>query len=125
MPIAVWPPQLPTKPLAEGYEIGGDPKGRIGSQTDIGPGKQRRRAALRTKDLKLTIPIPVADFRTYFEPFYETTLREGVLPFEFPHPETGATLRVRFAPGEVPGYKAPLERGGKYKLVSMTLQILP
>lgn len=122
---ATWPPQLPTTILAETLVFAGDPRGRIGSQTDNGPGKQRRRAALRMKPLKGTIPVPRQDFHDYFEPFYEDTLKEGVLPFEFPHPITGATLRVRFPPDEIPGYEATLERGGKFYLLALKLQVLP
>lgn len=122
--VATWPPGVDWKILAAGFSIGGDPKGRIGSQTDVGPGKQRRRAALRTKDFRGTAVIPAAQFPT-FEAFYETTLKEGVLPFQSTHPKTGATLRLRFPPGKIPGYEPQLERGGKNYLVALELQVLP
>lgn len=120
----VWPASLPTEPLADSFKPGGDPRGRIATSTDTGPGQQRARSPLQYKRMELTIPIPRADFAA-FESFYETTLGNGAKPFEFPHPLTLATLRVRFPPDELPGYEAALERGGKYVLLAMKLQVLP
>lgn len=120
----VWPPSLPTEPLAESFKLDGDPRGRIATQTDTGPGQQRARSPLQYRRMQLTIPVPRADFAT-FESFYQTTLGNGAKPFEFPHPLTLAALRVRFPPDELPGYEAALERGAKFILLAMKLQVLP
>lgn len=119
-----WPPALPTEPLAASFALDGDPRGRIATPTDTGPGQQRPRGPLEYRRMKLTIPIPRADFPT-FEAFYAATLGNGARPFEFPHPITLATLRVKFPPDDVPGWEAPLERGGKFYLLAMRLVVLP
>lgn len=121
---ATWPPQLPTEPLASSWKPKPDPRGRIASQVDEGPSKARRRGALRTKPLDPTYVIPRADF-ALFETFFEDTLGEGVLPFDWPDPVAAVTRRVRFRPSEQEPYAAELERGGKNYLVTIKIEVLP
>ena len=121
----LWPAGLPTDPLAETFKIGGDPRGRIATQTDTGPGQQRPRSPLEYERAELTIPVPRDDYFALFPPFYKTMLGNGSKPFEFPHPITLATLRVKFPPDDVPGYEATLERGGRWILLAMKWVVLP
>ncbi len=124
MSVAVWPPGLPQEPLAPGFKRRPDPKARIATSMEAGPAKVRRRSALRTKPLDLVYPIPRADFPT-FVAFYEDTLKDGTLPFEWPDPIEGVTKRVRFRPDESDAYEAPLETGGRFYLVTIKIEELP
>jgi len=121
---AVWPPAFPTEPLASSWKPKPDPRGRIASQVDEGPAKARRRGALRTKPLDPTYVFPRAQFPD-FEEFYEETLGEGTLPFDWPDPVAAVTRRVRFRPGEQEAYTAELEPGGKNYLVTCKIEVLP
>src|SRR5690606_30510317 len=94
MANAVWPSTLPTEPFVRSFRES-LPKNTIRTQMEVGPAKVRRRSTARVKTISFILPIPRADVPT-FTTFFEDTLADGSLPFDFTHPRTLETLTFRF-----------------------------
>lgn len=65
------------------------------SQMDSGPAKVRRRFTSGIQPFQATITMTVAQTAT-LQTFFKTTTMGGSLAFEWTHPRTGATARMRF-----------------------------
>lgn len=87
-----WPVTLPRSMagVAVGY-----PDGRLKSQTDTGPGKVRRRSTAMPYSITGQMILTRTQLAT-LQTFISTTLAGGTLPFNFPHPNGGASTLVRF-----------------------------
>lgn len=118
MPNPVWPAALPQKALKEGYrETASD--NLLESQMDAGPAKIRRRFTTRSRMFQMTIACTASQAATFLS-FFETTLKDGSLPFDWVHPRTGAAATFRFrkpVPQIVP-------RGGGHVDITLNLEML-
>lgn len=115
-----WPATLP-QCFAVGYSEGlGDNLAEY--QPDIGPPISRRRSSAATRPLSGQMKLTRAQ-RATLKTFFEVTLDQGALAFEFPDPASaGDTLLVKFAKGDAPTFQqiAP----GFYR-VTLQLTVLP
>ena len=110
--MATWPDEV--KIMREGY--GEKPPQRvIRSETDVGPGKIRRRSTNAVRPVTLNLSLTPVDFET-FDAFY---LANDALAFDFPDPRSGTNVRARFT--SEPDYKFTQTRWS----VSVSLEILP
>jgi hypothetical protein len=120
MANAVWPISLPTEPFVRAFKEA-LPKNTIRTPMEVGPDKVRRRSTARVKNISFLLPIPRADVPT-FEAFFEDTLGDGSLPFDFTHPRLLTTLTFRFR--EDPGDITP-DTGAAWWNAMLNLEILP
>lgn len=83
MAVAVWPSDLPQKPQIKGYgQAAAD--GRLVSETEVGPGKQRRRwKGAAAVQISLLLK---GDQVQRFLGFFDDDAAGGALPFFFPDP---------------------------------------
>jgi hypothetical protein len=80
MSVATWPAGLPQKPERDGFALGAA-DGRLVSETEVGPGKRRRRwPGLATWQMSMWL---TASQRDLFLAFWES-LSGGSSPFWFP-----------------------------------------
>jgi len=89
--MATWPLTLPQVLLVQNYAET-PPSNVIRTQMDQGPPKVRRRSTDAQRLFSGTM-ILTEDEVAIWEDFYYNTIQE-VLPFDFPHPRTGATISV-------------------------------
>jgi hypothetical protein len=121
--MPAWPGTLPQYPLKQGYQRAGK-AGLIRSGMEVGPAKVRRRTTAAVERMQLTFRMTAAE-RTAFLTFFETTVSGGVERFDFPDPETGATIVCRFAGGanEAPYTITPGAPG--VWMVAMVFEVMP
>lgn len=117
--MPTWPSSLPA-PRRSGYEEGPQDN-TIGSQTDTGPGKVRRRFTAVADDCGFELRVTEDQLNTFIN-FHKNTLRSGTLPFTYTHPRTSDTVSARFKPKTPPRWTRV---GGAYWSVSIKLEILP
>lgn len=113
----VWPVTLPRCFLADTVD-GRFADNAIHTQTDTGPGKDRRRSTANIEPLSgqmLMTRDQFADSKT----FYDTTTLSGSVEFTFPDPLGGSDLLVKFS--EPPDWHKP----GVRIMVNLKLAILP
>lgn len=78
-----WPASFPRLPLQNGFSI--KPQSNVYfNQTDIGPGKTRRKQSAVVKEFSLTINFQSVDQVNAFWDFFETTTASGALRFNWP-----------------------------------------
>lgn len=90
--MPTWPASVPQRPLQESYSR--DPQGNVlHSEMDAGPGQSRR--LFTAKAMYFTLPwlMDKTQLDT-FEAFWENDIADGSVPFDMPHPETGATVQA-------------------------------
>jgi len=93
--MATWPASLPQTLLLEGLSRTRQP-GRIRSQTDTGPAKQRARFTATAKSFDgVQVNMTGAQLTTFYT-FYETTLGQGAVGFTWIDPITDASATLRF-----------------------------
>lgn len=95
--MATWPASLPQTLLYDLTEK--RQPGKVRSQTDTGPAKQRSRFTATTKEYDGSLMLTQAQVAT-FKTFYETTLAQGTDAFTWVDPflDTSASLRFRAEP---------------------------
>lgn len=92
-----WPSALPDCPQTWSQV---DLPNVIRSDVDIGVAKVRRRYTRTRSQFAVSLTLPKAQFDA-FETFYRTTLKDGLLTFNYKHPYTGVVMECRFL--EPPG----------------------
>lgn len=96
--MATWPASLPQTLLYDLTEK--RQAGKVRSQMDTGPAKQRSRFTATTKEYAGNLPpltqAQVATFKT----FYETTLGQGTDSFTWVDPFLDTSAALRFGNGE-------------------------
>ncbi|MEX2642888.1 MAG: hypothetical protein WD270_05515 [Acetobacterales bacterium] len=115
-----WPASLPQDALANGYREQLSPN-VVQSDTDSGRPKRRPRF---TKPPRKPIRIPMEMTRAQvatFEEFFETTLNDGVKPFDFTHPRLLTTATFYFNADRGPDIQ-PLGNGQRWT-VNLDLEI--
>ena len=106
---ATWPGTLPAYPRRD---LTWSPKPNvIAFGTEVGKGKRRRRSTYRSKLWSLSFVMTDAQLAT-FQAFFETTLGDGALPFQWVYPRTGATWEFTFDADNpyTVAYFSPLEQ---------------
>ncbi len=90
------------------------PRTYIESENDVGPRKRRNRTTQGPEKFSCSIVIEKSQYAT-FKNFYDVTLANGVLSFEYDHPFTGTLTEFIFldTPSIVP-------IGGTYFNLSMS-----
>lgn len=94
-----WPATLPQFVLREGYDEQ-LANNKIETQMDAGLPKQRRRFTQREDQISVSWRMDRTQ-RDTFLTFYRSTLSDGTLAFDMPHPVSRATTTFRFR-GESP-----------------------
>jgi hypothetical protein len=122
MANAVWPAELPEYPLVQGYTR--KPQAaRVRSAVDAGPAKVRRRFTAKVRNVTYLVTLTKAQLAIFWD-FYDNTLAEGSLPFNWVDGVTGAPAVLRFADDEPSEAPANGNEPG-YLTISMPLEILP
>jgi hypothetical protein len=86
MAIAVWPSDVPFRPMQAGWSE--QPERNVVSfKPEVGPPKERRRGTASGSIVKGTIMVSSAEVDAFWA-FYRGTLLDGVLPFTLVHPRT-------------------------------------
>lgn len=116
--MPTWPTTLPQILEQRSYREG-MPDNVLRTSVDAGPEKRRRRFTAAPRPLAGTIRMTGMELQQ-FETFFRTTLADGTLAFDFPHPRTQATLSVVFA--SPPSWT---NAGGDYYDVTLPLEIQP
>lgn len=118
---ATWPSSLPQRFRTDGYSYRkGD--GRLHSQTDMGPGKVRRRFTAVVDRMAGAMTLTQAQWET-LRSFIDDEAGGGALPFWFPSPVDGAPLLVRFGQDGLPSL-VPHGVPGEW-VASFQLDVLP
>lgn len=121
--MATWPASLPQTLL---YDLTGMRQaGKVRSQMDTGPAKQRKRFTAVAKEYDGALILTQAQVAT-FNTFYETTLGEGAVSFDWidPYLDTSASLRFRAEP-EVTLVRPSDTLANRLYRVTMPLERLP
>lgn len=121
--MASWPASLPQSLLYDLTEK--RQAGKVRSQMDTGPAKQRKRFTAVTKEYDGALVLTQAQVAT-FKTFYETTLGEGAVSFTWIDPflDTSASLRFRDEP-EITLIRPSDTLGDRLYRVTMPLEMLP
>jgi hypothetical protein len=111
-----WPSSLPQYVQESGYEET-PPSNRIETSMDAGPAKIRGLSTVKNYTFSITLLLTRAQY-TAFKTFYDTTTKEGKVPFNWVHPVTRESVVFRFRSPE-PRYTGA---GGDIFRVSMKLE---
>lgn len=122
MASQTWPGSLPQDTFRQ---LDLEPEdNRLRTQMDSGPVKMRRRFTAVPIKKRHSMTLRGDDFQT-FKNFYETTLKDGTLRFDWTDPVDGTTVEMRF----VTPYTASLAAGGSANErvweINMNLEIMP
>lgn len=118
MAVPDWPATLPQSLEIEGYTQS-PADVLLRTAPDAGPAKVRRRFTAGIEPVKGKIMVTSTQLG-YFRTFFDTTLFNGSLRFNWKDPITAAAKELRFT--KQPSW-TPL--GGTMYLINMDLEILP
>jgi hypothetical protein len=113
-----WPPSLQQFINESGFSLTQQDT-NIRSQVETGPIKARRRFTNPQDNMSCQIWLQNVDYNT-FKTFYDVTLNNGTLSFDYTHPLTGALDEWRFV---IPYTIRVL--GGEWFVVNMTWERIP
>ena len=114
--MATWP--LTNYVLIDGYSEN-PPNNAIRSEMDEGPPKTRRMSIAARRPITVQKHLNKSQV-AILDTFYDTTLVNGTIEFDWVHPRTGSSVEMMFT--EPPVYES---LGGTSWMVSMKLEILP
>lgn len=114
----IWPAQLQDFVNEQSFslEIGST---TIRSETEIGPGKVRRRFTKSVDKMNVSINLTQALYDTFYT-FYDVDLNGGANTFLFNHPISGEQKEMR-----IMGQPTFSPLGGGNFVVNMTWEIMP
>jgi hypothetical protein len=122
MANAVWPAELPQVPLVQGYTR--KPQAaRVRSAVDAGPAKVRRRFTAKVRNVTYLITVNKEQWAIFWN-FYDNTLAQGSLPFDWIDGVSGDPATLRFGEDEPSEAPANGNEPG-YLTITMPLEILP
>ena len=101
--MATWPASLPG-PLNDSYAEG-EPKLVLGTQTDIGPLKTRKRYTAGIRPHNFEFLWTKAELSTFLT-FYRGTINAGADSFDFTHPRELTTVVMLLDPEVPPSWVA-------------------
>lgn len=115
---ATWPPSLQQFLNQDGFGLKQQPT-NIRTKMETGPTKVRRRFTNPQELMGGTIWLKDTQYAT-FKDFYNSTLLDGSLTFDFVHPLSGQLLEWRFMePYQIRGL------GGEWFVVTMQWESIP
>jgi hypothetical protein len=91
--MTTWPSTLPQCPIMNFSEQ--RQRNVVAFEPDVGPPKMRRRSTAVAVLTSMTFRMSTTQLAA-FNTFYETTLSDGVLPFDWAHPVTKVTYSWMF-----------------------------
>jgi hypothetical protein len=97
--MTTWPSTLPQCPIMNFSEQ--RQRNVVAFEPDVGPPKMRRRSTAVAVTTSVTFRMSTTQLAA-FNTFYETTLSDGVLPFDWAHPVTKVTYSWMFDAKEAP-----------------------
>ena len=100
--MPTWPAGLPQCPILNGFSEQRQ-RNVVAFEPEVGPPKMRRRSTAVGVLTSIAYRMTVAHVST-FNTFYEDTLEDGSLPFEWDHPITGTTYDWMFDANEAPRF---------------------
>ena len=98
-----WPSTLPQSFEARDYQFTPG-TGVITTDMDTGPAKVRRRFTAVSNYHSGSMVMTKTIYTTIFLPYFNTDLSQGITPFDFPDPISGATVSMRWS---IPGKGRP------------------
>lgn len=120
MPNPVWPGDLPQNVLIGATML--RETNVIRTPTDGGPAQVRRRSSSAVTRVSTPIVLTQAQ-RDSFDTFFETTLSDGALRFDWTHPVSGNTVEFRFL--GPPLFSLGMSGNGPIWSTTLALEILP
>ncbi|NCC82354.1 MAG: hypothetical protein EOM04_08805 [Clostridia bacterium] len=91
----------------------------IRSEVEMGKPKQRQRYTTIVEEFQGNITVHLSEINTFVF-FWRTDLKNGALPFTFPHPFTGEVTEMEFlAPYEITNLS------GEYFNINMNFRVIP
>ena len=116
--LDVWPVGLPQIPLRDGYA---ETEPNVIKRTDMdeGPAKQRPRFTVGIRPFLVQLEMDI-DQVAIFQTFYETTLKDGALPFTWKHPRTQVNTDFYIRQTQ----KVKIQGARNYR-VTMALEVMP
>ena len=121
--MATWPDKLPQTGFTPVRIDRG--QGFLRTDMDSGPPKQRRRTSAVPKRYRVSMRL-TGEQVGVFDSFYENTLSEGALSFQWEDPTTGQTKSYRFT--DAPGVRllvGDADPDNRLYELTMNLEILP
>jgi|APTNR8051073442_1049403.scaffolds.fasta_scaffold03577_7 hypothetical protein len=117
--MTTWPAELPPRPLVDGFaetpaELA------VRSPMEVGPAKVRRRATAGVTKLECRFRLTPTQ-RASLLAFWQTTLKGGVLRFDWTHPVTDAPISCRII---APPAFTPIAGGVAWQ-AALSLEVLP
>jgi hypothetical protein len=103
-----WPANIPQCPIQNGFSEQRQPN-TVAFTPDVGPPKVRRRSTAVGVSTAVTFRMTNAE-KLNFDTFFETTLADGSLPFDWPHPVTKVVYTWCFDPKNVPQFQRATAR---------------
>ncbi len=116
MTTATWPSTTAQAPIFGMREQ--RQRNVVAFKPDSGNPKIRRRSTAVCVDTLATFRMDDTELAA-FKTFYETTLFDGTLPFDWAHPVTGVTYTWMFSPDDAPEIEAT-----EYGLHTVTCRLL-
>ena len=113
-----WPATLPPAPLLDGF-VETTPETVIRSEMDTGPAKVRNRTTAGVRKFSMSFLLDKSQTAD-FDSFYLGDLGGGANSFDFTHPRSGESLRLRLV--KPPQYRA---QNAKYFRISLEAEALP
>ena len=95
-----WPATLPQCPVLNGFSEQRQ-RNVVAFTPDVGPPKMRRRSTASSTLTSVAYRMTKTQLDA-FNTFYETTLADGSLPFDWRHPVTGVTYTWVFKSSDAP-----------------------
>jgi hypothetical protein len=114
---------LPENFLADSY-YESFAKNVLRSPMEVGPPKSRRRSTSGVKELG-GVMYMTPDQMAVLTTFFETTLSDGALPFDWTHPRLGSTVTISCQFVEPPSFRRHDDSETIGWLVSINLEVLP
>ncbi len=95
---------------------GGPQNNTVSFDPEIGTSITRRRASSFVRNYKINFSLLTADEFEAFKTFFHNTLLDGVLPFAWQHPMTGASHRCKFKLAGENGYQETRRKNDRFDL---------
>ena len=121
--MATWPATLPQAQFVGLADL--KTSGMLRTQMDIGPAKSRRRFTATVRNVDVPIIVD-NDHRETFDSFFDGTIGDGSLPFDWTDPVTDNVVSFRFR--NAPSFRllrGDPGRSKRHHIATLQLEILP
>lgn len=114
MTTPTWPTALPQQPLA-GKWSWAPQRNKVSFQPEIGPSIDRRRGSSNVRIYQGTFDFPSVEIAAIFEDWFEATLSDGTLPFQWVDPVSQGLYLWKFSPDDQP-YQIVVNRNSFHEM---------